>query len=525
MKNLTLLTILLVTSLFNSYCQISAPTIQWQNTIGGNEGDYLYSIQQTTNGGYILGGDSYSGISGDKTSSKKGNSDYWVLKVSSTGNILQQKTFGGNSGDYLSAVYQTTDGGYILGGYSSSGISGNKTEASQGTYDYWVLKLSAAGAIEWQNAIGGANADYLQSIQQTTDGGYILGGYSYSGISGDKTEASQGGTDYWVVKLSATGTIQWQNTIGGSSGDMLKSIQQTTDGGYILGGYSSSGISGDKTEANQGLSDYWVVKLATNGVIQWQNTIGGSDDDYLLSLQQTTDGGYILGGYSKSVVSGDKTDIGKGGNDYWVVKLAANGNIQQQKTIGGYNDDILISVQQTIDGGYILGGYSSSGISGDKTEASQGFTDYWVVKLSATATIEWQNTIGGSSSEGLQSIQQTTDGGYILGGYSVSGISGDKTEICQGYADYWVVKLSNPNANKNEINPLMLYPNPAQNYVRISHTGTISVQIYSMMGQLVSTQILIENEDEINISNFSSGVYLVQITDSEYHTQMQYLIK
>ena len=153
-----------------------------------------------------------------------------------------------------------------------------------------------AQEIEWQNTIGGNYTDQLYSIQQTTDGGYILGGWSESYISGDKTENSFGGSDYWVVKLDSIGNIQWQNTIGGNSGDGLYSVQQTTDGGYILGGVSTSNISGDKTENSQGYIDYWVVKLDASGNIQWQNTIGGNSDDYLTSIQQTTDGGYILGG-------------------------------------------------------------------------------------------------------------------------------------------------------------------------------------------------------------------------------------
>ena len=178
-----------------------------------------------------------------------------------------------------------------------------------------------AQEIEWQNTIGGSLPDYLNCMQQTSDGGFILAGSSQSGISGDKTEDSQGGSDYWVVKLDAFGNIQWQNSIGGNSDDYLTSIQQTIDGGYILGGYSNSGISGDKTENYQGLYDYWVVKLDATGNIQWQNTIGGNSWDELISIQQTNDGGYILGGHSSSGISGDKTENSQGDYDYWVVKL------------------------------------------------------------------------------------------------------------------------------------------------------------------------------------------------------------
>jgi type IX secretion system substrate protein len=433
---LTLLVLFNINSFF-------AQEIEWQNTIGGNSSDYFRSISQTGDGGYILGGNSWSDISGDKTENSQGNGDYWVVKLDASGVILWQNTIGGADWDQLIDISQTTDGGYILGGSSESSISGDKTENSQGGSDYWVVKLDTSGVIQWQNTIGGDFNDYFQSFAQTTDGGYILGGYSNSNISGDKTENSVGSFDYWVVKLDASGVIQWQNTIGGNDADQLFSISQTTDGGYMLGGYSRSNISGDKTENSLGSFDYWVVKLDASGVIQWQNTIGGNAADQLFSISQTTDGGYILGGSSLSINSGDKTEIKQGFQDYWVVKIDASGIIQWQNTIGGNGDDLLYSISQTADGGYILGGWSDSPISGDKTENSQGAIDYWVVKLDASGIIVWQNTIGGADWDQLNAISQTTDGGFILGGSSNSVISGDKTENSNGDYCYWVVKLTN----------------------------------------------------------------------------------
>ena len=419
--------------------------IEWQNTIGGSDEDRLHSIQQTADGGYILGGYSWSNISGDKTENCMGSADYWIVKTDAAGNIQWQNTIGGNDDDALYSIQQTADGGYILGGPSSSNISGDKTENSNGGWDYWIVKTDATGNIQWQNTIGGFSTDYLYSIQQTADGGYILGGHSFSNISGDKTENTVGGTgdcDYWIVKTDATGNIQWQNTIGGFSTDYLYSIQQTADGGYILGGSSSSNISGNKTENSNGLSDYWIIKTDAAGNIQWQNTIGGSVNDALYSIQQTTDGGYILGGYSRSSISGDKTENCMGDHDYWIVKTDALGNIQWQNTIGGSVNDALYSIQQTADGGYILGGYSWSNISGDKTENNIGNMDYWIVKTDSNGNIQWQNTIGGNGEDWLYSIQQTADGGYILGGFSQSNISGDKTENSMGVYDYWIVKLT-----------------------------------------------------------------------------------
>ncbi len=438
MKHIYTILILALSFSFSIAFSQTAPEIEWQSTIGGNNDDDLQSIQQTSDGGYILGGySSSSDIDG-----AKGFEDYLVVKLNMAGDMEWEHMIGGDYQDFLYSIQQTTDGGYILGGWSSSGNSADKTEGSLGSSDYWVVKLNSNGAIEWQNTIGGSNGDYLNSVQQTSDGGYILGGKSFSDISGDKTEDALGLGDYWLVKLNSTGAIEWQNTIGGSEDEELSSVQLTSDGGYILGGHSASGISGDKTEESQGSYDYWVLKVDEEGNIEWQNTIGGNAEDYLRSIIQTTDGGYLLGGHSYSDLSGDKTEKNQGYVDYWIVKLNSTGNIEWQNTIGGFKGDYMRSVIQAADGGYLLGGYSVSNISGDKTEDCEGgYGDYWVVKLNELGIIKWQNTIGGNSGDFLNSVTQTTDGGYFLGGYSKSDISGDKTEANKGGYDYWVVKL------------------------------------------------------------------------------------
>jgi hypothetical protein len=423
-------------------------TIQWENTIGGALSDFLSSIHQTDDGGYILGGYSKSDISGDKTENSVGENDFWIVKIDSLGNIEWQNTIGGDTTDKLYSCSQTSDGGFILGGMSSSDISGDKSENSMGGSDYWIVKTDAAGNIQWQNTIGGSLDDELNSVQQTSDGGYILGGWSYSNISGDKTENNRDTTlstyDYWIVKTDQNGNIQWQKTIGGNDWDALFDIQQTSDGGYILGGSSTSGISGEKTEICYNYeSDYWIIKTDSLGNIQWQNTIGGDRIDEYGSLDQTSDGGYIVGGYSSSSISVDKTENLVGGMwyDYWILKIDSLGNIQWQNTIGGTDSDILYSIQQDTDGGFLLGGSSHSYISGDKTEVNNIY-DYWIVKTDSIGNIEWQNTIGGNGMDDQLHFLQTDDGNYILGGYSNSQICGDKSENCIGGADFWIVKIA-----------------------------------------------------------------------------------
>jgi hypothetical protein len=326
------------------------------------------------------------------------------------------------------------------------------------------------------------------------------------------------------VKTDASGNIQWQNTIGGSGDDAPWSIRQTTDGGYILGGLSDSPISGDKTENGNGGLDYWIVKTDANGNIQWQNTIGGSYDDEIYSIQQTTDGGYILGGFSSSPISGDKTENSNGSDDYWIVKTDESGNIQWQNTIGGNITDQLTSIQQTNDGGYILGGYSASPISGDKTENSNGGPDYWTVKTDASGNIQWQSTIGGSDDDRLRSIQQTTDGGYILGGYSDSNISGDKTENSNGGFDYWIVKLAPDNTGVMEQVPingalLSLAPNPVSTQLSVTSTGAsiTSIAILNALGEniRVEQQIVSERSRTVDVSTLARGMYTVRLVTSE----------
>ncbi|TKK65547.1 hypothetical protein FC093_19715 [Ilyomonas limi] len=302
--------------------------------------------------------------------------------------IKHQGVIGGNEDDQFSSMYLTKDGGLIVNGTSNSNISDQKTQNSRGNGDYWIVKLDSAGNIQWDKTIGGTDYDGLTDLQQTSDGGYILGGLSYSNKSGDKTEnrkSKDSYSDYWIVKLDAAGSIEWDKAFGGTQTDFFESLQQTADGGYILGGASFSNKSHEKSQNSRGLIDYWIIKLDVAGNIQWDKTIGGNNTDFLRTLQQTSDGGYILGGESLSPISGEKTENGRGDTDYWIVKLNSNGKVQWDKTIGGSNEDACYAVSEIKKNHYVVGGYSYSGISGDRTGGNRGkvdkTADYWLVEL------------------------------------------------------------------------------------------------------------------------------------------------
>ena len=422
-----------------------APSVQWQNTLGSTSYEFLNTIDQTSDGGYIMGGYTDSNIGGDKSENSWGVEDYWIVKMDNAGNIVWENTVGGGNYDKLYAVEETPDGGYIVGGQSLSGGGwGDKSESNKGGYDYWIVKLDEDGVVEWDRSYGGLGNDQLYNVQPTSDGGYIIAGTSDSGISGDKTENRVGNSDYWVIKTDASGNIIWQNDIGGLMFDNVYSAYETADGGYILGGTSTSGISGDKTAGNYGVVDYWIVKLNSAGTVIWDKTIGGTLNDYLYAVIPTADGGSIACGMSESGLTGNKTDNTNGLYDYWVVKLDNSGNITWQNSIGGTGNDYAFvnAIDQTSDGGYAIAGYSQSLISGDKTEANTGSWDYWILKINSTGSILWQTVLGGVSGDYANAISATTDGGFIVGGFSYSSAGGDKDEDAIGDADFWIIRLA-----------------------------------------------------------------------------------
>ncbi len=364
---------------------LAQPVQYWAQTYGGDGVDSASSARQTSDGGYI--------VAGSTSSFGAGSDDSGVSKLTPAGDVEWQKTYGGEGDDYAYSIEQTSDGGYIIAGETDSfGAGGN---------DLWVLKLNSIGDIQWQKAYGGGLNDCAYSVQQTSDGGYILAG---------KTSSSgAGGDDFWVIKLDPSGNIYWQKTYGGGLNDCAYSIQETTDGGYIVAG---------KTESfGAGNNDFWVLKLYSNGNTEWQKAYGGNGDDCACSVAETADRGYIVAGKTNSFGAGDY--------DIWVLKLDLGGGLEWQNTYGGAKVDYASAVQQTSNGGYILAGYTES------FEAKGG--DFWALRLTAGSDLEWQRTYGGGGLDSASSIQETSDGGYIAAGRTASfGAAG---------SNFWVLKL------------------------------------------------------------------------------------
>ena len=423
---------------------VMAQTVpQWDRDFGGNIWEELNSVEQTADGGYILAGFSSSSQNGDFMGTSNGSGDYWLVKTDDEGIIEWEANYGGSGLERPWAVQQTTDGGYIVAGYSPSDVSGDKTSPSRGLDDYWIVKVDATGGIQWDMTYGGDNLDQLYSIIETSDGGYLMGGRSLSGISGEKSEANKGSWDYWLVKVDVNGVMQWDKTLGGADEDLLNMVQEAPDGNYYVGGGIRSDNDGLDVNTNLlGVKDFWFLKISSlDGTIIDENRYGGTDEDEMQGFVQTQDGGFLLAGGSRSNISPDKSQNNFGIVDMWVIKIDATYQREWDQTFGGDNIDNCYSISQNSVGNFLLGGFTGPSIGPSNLQSTLiGGWDYLLVYLAEDGTYLWDQAFGGDQNDVLESVFQTDDGGYVLAGHSSSGISGDKTEDTKGLNDFWMIK-------------------------------------------------------------------------------------
>jgi len=308
------------------------PDTQWTKTFGGGNDDLGYSVQQTSDGGYIITGVTHSFGSG--------NGDVYLIKTDGSGNLLWYNTFGGTDVDVGYSVQQTSDGGYIIAGLTRS--------FGAGYYDVYLVKTDSSGNLLWENTFGGGAWDEARSVQQTLDGGYIIAGFTYSaGLNGD----------VYLIKTDNSGNLLWYNTFGEIDYEWGFSVQQTSDGGYIVAGYTDSYGPGPRA--------VYLVKTDNSGNLLWYNTFGGSNEDIGFSVRETSDGGYIIAGLTRS--------FGAGSDDVYLIKTDNSGNLLWQNTFGGTSLDEARSVQQTLDGGYIIAGGTYS--------FGAGYEDVYLIRL------------------------------------------------------------------------------------------------------------------------------------------------
>ena len=363
----------------------------WNETFGGTGFDYGSSVQESSDGGYVIVGRTWS--------YGAGSSDVWLIKTDSSGNKLWDKTFGGTNSDDGYSVQQTDDGGYVIAGQTSS------YGAGPFDFDVWLIKTDSTGNEIWNKTFDGSQKmDYGKSIQQTSDGGYVIVGSTYSYYAGSY--------DFWLIKTDSAGNEIWNKTFGEIKNDRGYSVQELSDGGYVIAGRTHS--------YGAGSSDVWLIKTDSDGNEMWNKTFGGIRDDEGYSVQQTVDGGYVIAGRTHS--------YGAGSSDVWLIKTDSAGNEIWNKTFGGSRDDGGYSVQESIDGGYVIAGYTSS------YGACSFDFDVWLIKTDSTGNEIWNETFGGIRADEGYSVQQTSDTVYIIAGNTYSYGTGE--------ADVWLIKTN-----------------------------------------------------------------------------------
>jgi len=361
----------------SSSASYEAPLTEWNRTFGGAGYDWAYSVEQASDGGYL--------IAGLTSSFGAGQSDVWLVKTDFAGNMEWNKTYGGADHDGALSVQKTSDNGYIVAGYTFSfGVGGSS--------DFLLIKIDAAGNTQWSKTFGGTLYDKAWSVQQTTDGGYVVAGVTES--------FGSGAGDFWLVKTDSSGNKQWDRTFGGERYEEAKSVKQTSDGGFIVAGWKRL----------YSYTDFWLVKTDASGYLEWDKTYGGSYDDEAYSAVQTVDGGYIIAGH---------LDTWYGGVRSWLVKTDSIGNAQWNQT---YSGDRAYSVQLTSDKGYVFAGREGS--------------DFLLAKIDSSGGVQWNEMFGGFGIDEARCVRQTSDKGYIVTGITNS--------FGAGSDDFWLIKLAPP---------------------------------------------------------------------------------
>ena len=408
--------------------------IDFIQTLGGSKNDALSSVKKTADGGYIVAGFTQSNDF-DIDSKTNESFDFLVSKFSFDNTLEWQKTFGGSDDDRAADIVQTLDGGFAVLGYSKS--SDINVSENAGAQDFWLLKISSLGSLLWEKTFGFSGTDFGTALLATKDGGFLITGVldvSSSGGQGNakSTAVNHSGGDYWVIKTDLTGNLEWSRFFGGSFTEIPLGIVETDDHNFIIAGSSDS--DDFNISNNLGTYDFWIIKIAPTGSLIWEKSFGGSEIDEARAITTSSDGNFMVVGDTRSL----DIDVSEnnGAADVWIVKFSAEGSLIWEKTIGGTSFDTARAIYKTQDNGFLIAGSSRSL---DNDFENNGQNDALILKIDSNGSLLWQKTIGGSEIDFLYGITELNNKAIIAVGESSSSDQ-DITEN-KGFTDALIIQM------------------------------------------------------------------------------------
>lgn len=398
--------------------------IDFVTTFGGSSEDEAVDIVQANDGSYIVVGTTNS-TDGDLTGRSGTDFDFWLINISETGEKIWSHTFGGSDDERATSIVKTTDGGYIISGYTKS--SDGDVSGNEGFHDYWILKVDQAGNKQWDKNFGFSGGDQAFKVITTHEGGYFITGYldvTASGGEGNDLQENEDNTkngnvhglgEYWGIKLDANGNKIWRRYFGGTNNDRSYDVLQTADNGFLMVG-SAESLDVD-IEFPRGGYDYWAIKIDANGSKVWARSYGGEEIDNGWAITNTQDGNYLFVGDTRSADQDVSNALGNA--DCWVVKISdSDGSIIWEKTYGGSHFESARDISNLENGNFIISGNSRS-VDGNIT-APKGVNDAWIFIINDTGGLVFEKSIGGSELDFANEAIETSNNEIIVVGSTES---------------------------------------------------------------------------------------------------------
>lgn len=510
-------------------------TILWEKSLGGTHTEYPVDIIQDSDDNYICIGNTYSNdLDVTEHHGTTSSCDSWIVNISDAGILNWQHAYGSDNNDYSAAIVEIEDVGYMVS-CAAGGGSGDVSSFNGGSSDFWVLNLNTKGDLLWEKCFGGTDLDAATDIVMDNDGNFIISGGTYSD-DGDVTGFHGGATDCWVVKVDVEGNPIWMRCYGGSGSEFAYDAMLTTENTYAICAETQSS-DGDITVA-YGSADFWTFNLDLTGGIIWQKSLGGSDLEQPYSIFQTLDSNFILGGRSKS--SDYDVTENKGDFDRWIIKLKICSTVYFNDFDGdGFGDLAIDSIACTAPTGFVPDSSDCNDLS----------------NIIFPGAIEICNDLDdncdGNIDNGLTYIHYFQDlDGDMYGNIHIDslacspliGFTEDSTdcddtdaavhpgagEILNGYDDD-CDSLIDEGLSIHEmlVSSVLIYPNPADQFlfIMLELKGACDIEIIMLTGQIIFSSKMNSHINEVDISEFASGIYFVTVRTSSGEVNIPFIKK